>query len=61
MKRALWIVLALLLLLGTGPGPTSRLLAAQEPAAPKAPDPLEEFVPHEKVEADSIVSFPVDI
>ncbi len=30
-------------------------------AAPRGPDPLDEFVPREKVEADSIVAFPVDI
>ena len=31
------------------------------PAGPRTPDPLEEFVPRERVEADSIVTFPVDI
>jgi hypothetical protein len=76
MKRAFRVVLAVLLLVAAGSAPDGRLLAAQqpppqeppaheapapEPVAPKPPDPLEEFVPHEKVEADSIVSFPVDI
>jgi hypothetical protein len=66
MKRASRVVLAVLLLVAAGSAPDGRLLAAQqpppqEPPPPKPPDPLEEFVPHEKVEADSIVSFPVDI
>lgn len=66
MKRTLQVVLAVLLLMSAGSAPDGRLLAAQETAAPQPPapkprDPLEEFVPHEKVEADSIVSFPVDI
>jgi len=43
--------------------------ASEPPPAPAGPatsgprgrDPLDEFVPHEKVEADSIVAFPVDL
>jgi hypothetical protein len=66
MKRASRIILAVLLLVAAGSAPDGRLLASQAPPtkappAPKPPDPLEEFVPREKVEADSIVSFPVDI
>jgi hypothetical protein len=34
---------------------------ATSPATPAPHDPLEEFVPHEKLEADSVVAFPVDI
>jgi hypothetical protein len=71
MARLLRITLAALLLMLASAGPPSRL-DAQEPPAPAPPagpapagpsahDPLEEFVPREKVEADSIVTFPVDI
>ena len=35
--------------------------AEPAPAGPRGRDPLDEFVPHEKVEADSIVAFPVDL
>ncbi len=34
---------------------------AQEPANPGEEEPLEVFVPTEKVRADSSISFPVDI
>jgi hypothetical protein len=65
MKRALLGLSSILLLLAAGSAPDARLLAAQEPrpqtTGPKPPDPLEEFVPHEKLEADSVVAFPVDI
>ena len=58
MTRSLRIALATLLLMLASAAPPSRL-DAQEPV--RTPDPLEEFVPHERVEADSIVAFPVDI
>jgi hypothetical protein len=65
------IALAVLLAaLSGGPG-SVRPVQAQAQAPPQAPaeapsprttpDPLTEFVPHDKVEADSIVAFPVDI
>jgi hypothetical protein len=58
MKRALLVVTAVLL--AAGAGGHGRRLEAQE-AAPPTPDPLEQFVPREKLEADTVVSFPVDI
>ena len=77
MKRALFLLSSLLLLLAAEGGPSpARAQAPPEPAppsqappdpAPSAPaapaphDPLEEFVPHEKLEADSVVAMPVDI
>jgi hypothetical protein len=72
MTRRLRIALAALLLMLASAAPPSRLDAQEPPAAPAAPagpasasprkaDPLDEFVPHEKVEADSVVAFPVDI
>lgn len=73
MTRSLRITLAALLLMLASAAPPSRLDAQEPPAAPpptpvgpesappRKPDPLDEFVPHEKVEADSIVAFPVDI
>jgi hypothetical protein len=71
MNRRLRVALAALLLMLASAAPPSRLDAQEPPAAPPAgtpaspgprtPDPLEEFVPHERVEADSIVTFPVDI
>jgi hypothetical protein len=72
MTRSLRIAFAALLLVLASAAPPSRL-DAQEPKAapvpasepappgPRSPDPLEEFVPHEKIEADSIVAFPVDL
>ena len=57
MKRALLLLSSLLLLAAEG---GSSHAPAQTPSAP-APDPLEEFVPHEKLEADSVVALPVDI
>ena len=72
MTRRLRITLATLLLMLAGAAPPSRLHAQEPtvaptlpggpaPAGPRTPDPLEEFVPREKVEADSIVAFPVDL
>jgi hypothetical protein len=72
MTRSLRITLAALLLTLASAAPPSRLDAQESPAPPpspvgpetappRKPDPLDEFVPHEKVEADSIVAFPVDI
>jgi hypothetical protein len=43
------------------PPPASPPPAALPPATPTPKDPLEEFVPKEKVKADSAVAFPVDI
>ena len=61
MKRVLRVLFAVLLLAAFGQGAKGREAVAQEPKAPASPDPLEEFVPHEKVPADSAVAFPVDI
>ena len=62
MTRRSRITLAALLLMLAGAAPSSRLDAQEPPApAPRTPDPLDVFVPHEKVDADSIVAFPVDI
>jgi hypothetical protein len=71
MNRRLRVALAALLLMLASAAPPSRLdaqetpvappLGPPAPAGPRTPDPLEEFVPHERVEADSIVAFPVDI
>jgi hypothetical protein len=70
MKRALLVVSSLLLLLVEGGSSHARPQSPPEPAAPspgpQAPaatprDPLEEFVPSEKLEADSVVALPVDI
>jgi hypothetical protein len=33
----------------------------EEPPARPGPDPLDAFVPHERVDADSIVALPVDL
>jgi hypothetical protein len=43
------------------PSPPTSLSPPPAPSTPAPPDPLEEFVPREKVPADSAVSFPVDI
>jgi hypothetical protein len=74
MKRALLVLSSLLLLLAQGgpsqarpqappePAPPSETPPpAASPAAPRPHDPLEEFVPHEKLDADSVVALPVDI
>lgn len=69
MPRALRITLAVLLLTLAGSAPHARLLGAQEAAPPgpeepparPGPDPLDAFVPHERVDADDIVALPVDI
>jgi hypothetical protein len=44
--------------LASAPPPTP---AGPATAGPGGRDPLDEFVPHEKVEADSVVAFPVDL
>jgi len=41
--------------------PPSAAPASPAVPAPPAHDPLEEFVPHEKLDADSVVALPVDI
>ena len=67
MSRPIRLLLALLLLALVGQGQAARPAAAQEPPPPGSPapartsDPLQEFVPHEKLPADSAVAFPVDI
>jgi hypothetical protein len=67
MKRALLLLTTLLLLAAEGGSSQARPPDAPDqappgpsPAAP-AHDPLEEFVPREKLEADSVVAMPVDI
>jgi len=62
MSRKIRVALAVLLAALGSAAPGGLSAQAQEPAPPrKTPDPMEEFVPHEQVEADSVVSFPVDI
>ena len=67
MSRLIRLLLALLFLTLAGQGQGARPAAAQEapppasPAPARTPDPLQEFVPHEKLPADSAVAFPVDI
>ncbi|HEY7411306.1 MAG TPA: hypothetical protein VII13_11215 [Vicinamibacteria bacterium] len=71
LKSVLRVSLVTLLgLAGQGPRPAPATAAPQTPApgspapAPTAVpgrDPLLEFVPKERVPADSVVSFPVDI
>lgn len=68
MKRAL-LLLTTLLVLGAEVGssqarpPDAPQQAPPSPttAAPPTHDPLDEFVPREKLEADSVVALPVDI
>jgi len=57
MSRLIRLLLALLLLTLAGQGQGARPAAAQQPP----PDPLQEFVPREKLPADRAVAFPVDI
>ena len=57
MSRLIRLLLALLFLTLVEQGQGLRPATAQEPP----PDPLQEFVPHEKLPADSAVAFPVDI
>ena len=67
MKAIVYPLLIALLLFGALM--TSDTLAAQPPAAEEAPEPpteaptepLETFVPSERLPADSAISFPVDI
>lgn len=69
MKRALLLLTSLLLLAADRGSSQARAQGVPEQAvpeptptvAPAPPDPLEEFVPHEKLEADSVVALPVDI
>ena len=60
MKRVIRVLLTLLALALAGQGHNGSPAAAQEAPA-RTPDPLQEFVPHEKLPADSAVAFPVDI
>jgi hypothetical protein len=62
MRRASRLLLAALLLGAAGSAPAARL--EQDPSAaptPAPPDPLLEFVPGERLKADSVVALPVDI
>jgi hypothetical protein len=76
MSRLIRLLIALLFLTLAGPDQGARPAAAQEtpaaakgapppasasPAPVRTPDPLQEFVPHEKLPADSAVALPVDI
>ena len=64
MKRALLLLTSLLLLAaenGFSQAPPAAPPAPPASPAPPAHDPLEEFVPHEKLDADSVVALPVDI
>jgi hypothetical protein len=58
LPRVLLAVLTLVGIVGGGPSPSA---AQTPPPAPPQEDPLREFVPKERVPADSAVSFPVDI
>ncbi len=57
------LVIALLLVLAAAPaGPPAGAPAGPAPTAPPAPEEqLEEFIPSEKLPADSAISVPVDI
>jgi len=63
MKRTRIVLTAVLLCAaGAAPaGPQAESPAPPVPAASPSPDPLEEFVPHERVKADSVVAMPVDL
>jgi hypothetical protein len=70
MKRALLFITSVLLLAAEGGSSPARPPEGPEqpppspPAAAPAPpahDPLEEFVPRDRLEADSVVALPVDI
>lgn len=70
MNRVSRVLLSAALLGAAGSAPAARpdQAAPQEtpaptttPAAPATPDPLLEFVPHERLKADSVVALPVDI
>jgi hypothetical protein len=66
MSRTPRIALTALLLVSAGAAPArprgaSSPAPAPAPAASPTPDPLEEFVPHDRVEADSVVAMPVDL
>lgn len=66
MRRTPRVILAAVLLLTAAASP-ARTQSAEESPAPPAPvasprpDRLEEFVPHERVKADSAVAMPVDL
>jgi len=72
MNRVSRVLLSAALLGAAGSAPAARpdQAAPQEapvpapttaPATPATPDPLLEFVPHERLKADSVVALPVDI
>jgi hypothetical protein len=63
MNRVSRVLLAGVLLGAAGSAPAARLDQAPSvaPLTPQTPDPLLEFVPREKLKADSVVALPVDI
>lgn len=69
MRRASRVLLTAVLLASAVSAPAARLEQAPtaetpppaSPPATAAPDPLQEFVPREKLKADSVVALPVDI
>ena len=71
MNRVSRVLLSAALLGAAGSAPAARPdqspqgapvpAPAATPAAPASPDPLLEFVPRERLKADSVVALPVDI
>lgn len=58
MKRVTRVLLTGLVLVAATSAPAARV---EETPAERPPDPLEEFVPRERLKADSVVALPVDI
>ena len=62
MKALVYPLLSVLLLCGALMSSDTRAAQPPEPQQPKrSEEPLETFVPSEKLPADSAISFPVDI
>jgi hypothetical protein len=61
MKIPVVLLFVLVVLLAPGPVMPDEDVAADPPAQQADQEPLEKFVPSEKVSADSSISFPVDI
>ena len=67
MNRASRVLLTAVLLGAASGAPAARLEqappaeTAPTPATPSPADPLQEFVPRERLKADSVVALPVDI
>jgi hypothetical protein len=62
MKALIYPLLWVLLLCGALMSSDTRAAQSPEPQQPKrSEEPLETFVPSEKLPADSAISFPVDI